>query len=200
MTTPPRPRPTTDRPPDPDSGPIDASDHARWVSDAVEQYERPLVGYAARLLHGDVDRARDVVQDTFHRLCRAERATVDGHLAQWLYTVCRNRALDVGRKERRMKTLNERQVETAPAPSSASDAESVATSGPVAAALAGLPPRQQEAVRLKFQGGLSYREISSVMDTTVNNVGVLIHTALKSIRETLGETAPDGTINPGVAR
>ena len=37
-------------------------------------------------------------------------------------------------------------------------------------------------MRLKFQGGLSYREIAEVMDTTVNNVGVLLHTAIKSIR------------------
>ena len=43
-----------------------------------------------------------------------------------------------------------------------------------------LTARQQEAVRLKFQGGLSYREIAEVMDTTVSNVGVLLHEAMKS--------------------
>jgi RNA polymerase sigma-70 factor (ECF subfamily) len=137
-----------------------------------------------------VHRARDVVQDTFLRLCEAERAKVDGHLAQWLYTVCRNRALDVGRKEQRMTALNESQSPTVAArPEPAADL-SADGAGPVLALLAALPPRQQEAVRLKFQGGLSYREISEVMDTTVSNVGVLIHTALKSIRERLGEASP----------
>ena len=54
-----------------------------------------------------------------------------------------------------------------------------------------LPERQQEAVRLKFQGGLSYREIADVMDTTVNNVGVLLHTAIKSIRGQLAGAGAD---------
>ena len=46
-----------------------------------------------------------------------------------------------------------------------------------------LPERQQEVLRLKFQGGLSYTEIATVMDLTANHVGVLIHTAIKAIRE-----------------
>jgi RNA polymerase sigma factor (sigma-70 family) len=58
--------------------------------------------------------------------------------------------------------------------------------------VADLPQRQQEAVRLKFQGGLSYREIAEVMDTTANNVGVLLHTAIRTIRDKLA-TAGSGT-------
>jgi len=49
--------------------------------------------------------------------------------------------------------------------------------------LQSLPERQQEVIRMKFQGGLSYREIANVMDLTVNHVGVLIHSGLKTIRE-----------------
>jgi RNA polymerase sigma-70 factor (ECF subfamily) len=48
-----------------------------------------------------------------------------------------------------------------------------------------LPANQQEAIRLKFQSGLSYREISRVMGLTVSHVGVLIHTGLKSVRTKL---------------
>ena len=33
-------------------------------------------------------------------------ADLDGHLAQWLFTVCRNRALDVRQKESRMQPLS----------------------------------------------------------------------------------------------
>jgi RNA polymerase sigma-70 factor (ECF subfamily) len=42
---------------------------------------------------------------------------------------------------------------------------------------------------LKFQGGLSYREISRVTGLTVSHVGVLIHTGLKSIRTKLFPSA-----------
>ncbi len=46
-----------------------------------------------------------------------------------------------------------------------------------------LPPNQQEVVRLKFQSGLSYREIAAVTELSVSNVGYLIHTAVKTLRE-----------------
>jgi RNA polymerase sigma-70 factor (ECF subfamily) len=58
----------------------------------------------------------------------------------------------------------------------------------VLSAMAGLPPVQQEAVRLKFQHGLSYKEIAAVLNLTVTNVGFILHTALKALRERLKET------------
>src|SRR4051812_13600788 len=39
-----------------------------WVRAAVARYERPLTQYASHLLGGDVDRARDLVQEAFLRL------------------------------------------------------------------------------------------------------------------------------------
>ena len=80
-----------------------------WVRDAVARFEGPLLLYAVRLLR-DAETARDVVQDTFLKLCASEFASIDGHLAEWLFTVCRNRALDVLRKENRMTQLHEEQV------------------------------------------------------------------------------------------
>ncbi len=44
------------------------NDSNAWIRQALERHERPLVHYAARLI-GDVERARDVVQETFLRLC-----------------------------------------------------------------------------------------------------------------------------------
>lgn len=162
--------------------PGESSRDARWIRAAVEQYERPLTAYAANLV-GDVDRARDIVQDTFLKLWTADQASVDGHLAAWLYRVCRNRALDVCRKEDRMTTLESEQLEFRESGRSRRDPDPPEEFGAVMAELACLPQKQQEAVRLKFQGGLSYQEIATVMDITANHVGVLIHTALKAIRE-----------------
>ena len=156
---------------------------AEWIRSALERHEGALIRYAMGVT-GNLEQARDVVQDTFLKLCTADRQKVGNHLAQWLYTVCRNRALDIGRKEQRMTALSDGQLQAAGEPRRRPPDE---TGGQVLALLGALPPRQQEAVRLKFQGGLSYREISTVMDTTANNVGVLIHTALKTIREKLGE-------------
>ena len=75
-----------------------------WLRSVLDEFEGPLARYAARLT-GDVDRARDIVQETFLRLCKEPRPKVEGRLAQWLFAVCRSRALDAKRKESRMSTI-----------------------------------------------------------------------------------------------
>ncbi len=159
-----------------------------WVRTALDQYEAPLVRYAARIT-GDVDRARDVVQETFLRLCTEPRAKVDGHLREWLFAVCRNQAVDVLRKEGRMRSLSDAAVEThaSRAESPPAVAEGREAASDVVRVLSGLPDNQQEVIRLRFQNGLSYREISAVTELTVSNVGYLIHMAIKAIREKLSD-------------
>src|SRR3954451_19383879 len=80
-----------------------------WVRGAVAQFEGPLTLYATRLL-GNAEAARDVVQETYLRLCVQDRAAIEPRLVEWLFTVCRNRALDVLRKENRMNQLSDEQV------------------------------------------------------------------------------------------
>ena len=52
-----------------------------------------------------------------------------------------------------------------------------------------LPPNQKEVIRLKFQGEMSYKEISEVTSLSVSNVGFLIHTGLKRLRQLLSHQA-----------
>jgi RNA polymerase sigma-70 factor (ECF subfamily) len=154
----------------------------RWIQDALERFEGPLLLYARRLL-GDPEAARDAVQETFLRLCRHSRAEIEPRLAEWLYTVCRNVSLDVQRRKRNMNP--EGAIEATP-PLDASGPEQEALQreekGRMLAELDLLPPKQQEVLRLKFQGGLSYREISRVTGDSIGNVGYLIHVGLKSLR------------------
>jgi RNA polymerase sigma-70 factor (ECF subfamily) len=155
-----------------------------WVSDALQRYECRLLRYAQRIT-GDSERARDVVQDTFLKLCKEDPSTLNGRLAQWLYMVCRNRALDVRRKESRMVVL----ADPAPAspqtrePTPLDAAEADDSVHNVLELINSLTDNQQECIRLKFQHGLSYREISSVTGLSVSNVGFLIHVGLKKVRE-----------------
>ena len=46
-----------------------------------------------------------------------------------------------------------------------------------------LPDKQREAVRLKFEVGLSYKEISDTLKTSIGNVGTLIHLGVTTLRE-----------------
>lgn len=158
-----------------------------WVRVTVDRYEKPLTLYATRLVN-DPDRARDIVQDVFLKLCEQPRAKVEHHLAEWLFTVCRNRALDVLRKEGRMSRLSEIQERDCPdqgaAPAEILERREEASQ--VLRMLETLPPNQREVIRLKFQNGFSYKEISRISGHSVTNVGFLIHTGLKTIRTQLG--------------
>ena len=166
--------------------PTDRNGRERMRS-ALARYEGPLVRYAARIT-GDLDRGRDVAQETFLRLWQAGAEVADDHLGSWLFRVCRNRALDVRRKDRRMGRLSDgaaaRVAGEGPGPAAA--AERNDTVRVALAALGGLPANQQEVIRLRLEGGFSYREISEITGLTVTNVGFLIHVGLKRIRERLG--------------
>lgn len=160
------------------------SDEA-WLSLVFQEFQRPLLGYAIHLM-GDTDRAGDVVQDTFVRLCAQPRNQIEGHVRQWLYAVCRNRAIDVLKKENRMKALEDcGAAQTSAERNPQVAAEHRETAIQADSLMNGLPPRQQEVIRLKVEGGLSYQEISSLTGLSVSNVGYLLHTGLKSIRTRL---------------
>ena len=165
----------------------------QWIAAAVTRYERQLILYALRFLR-DQDRAADVVQDTFCRLCRQKKQDVEDHLAEWLYTVCRNRALDVIRKESRMTQLSDLKLagDAGPDPRPLEEAENREATGLVLDAIDRLPAKQQEVLRLKFQQGMSYRQISRITEQSVSNVGYLIHAAIRALREqmTAGDTEP----------
>ena len=157
-----------------------------WIRSALAQYEGALTRYATHLT-GDVERARDVVQDTFLRLCSQKPSRVRDHLAQWLFTVCRNRALDVLRKDNRMSSTFEVELAAQPAsgPGPSRVLEKKEELSRVLGILETLPANQQEVIRLKFQNDLTYREISQVTELSVSNVGFLIHTGLKTVRRKL---------------
>lgn len=166
---------------------------SHWLERLLERFEAPLLHYAHRLL-GNAELAREVVQDVFLRFVRERPGVMEDHTAEWLYTVCRNRAIDVRRKERRMTPMIDTMLEARPAPgeSPADHVERRDDTHQAVRLLATLSDNQREVVRLKFQHGMSYQQISGITGLSVSNVGFLLHTAIKSIRERM-------TAEPGLA-
>jgi len=162
------------------------SENRDWIRTVLDQFEGQLTRYAQRIT-GNLDTAREVVQETFLRLCRENPQQLDGHLAEWLFTVCRNRAIDVKRKEDRMATLSPELLGHSPANGLAppQDVQQRDEASHILRLLEKLPDNQREVIQLKFQSGLTYREISSVTDLSISNVGFLIHRGLKTIRQQL---------------
>jgi RNA polymerase sigma factor (sigma-70 family) len=154
-----------------------------WLAEILEQFEGPLLRYAHRIT-GDMESARDAVQETLLRACREDRSALEGHLAQWLFRVCRSRALDAQRKERRMFLATDQGLQIAAGEDGPPELLAAReTSSQLFELLDNLPANQQEVIRLKFQNDLSYREIADVTGLSISNVGFLLHTGLKRLRE-----------------
>ena len=149
---------------------------SQWIVEVLDLYERPLVRYATWIL-GNVESAKEIVQETFLRLCKENPESISDHLAQWLYTVCRNLAFDTRKKEGRMTPLGDVEIGVA------ADLENKQTVSQILQIVETLPKNQREVIYLKFQCDLSYKEISSITNLSVSNVGFLIHTAVRAIRK-----------------
>jgi RNA polymerase sigma-70 factor (ECF subfamily) len=166
------------------NGAYDSKDSA-WLQSILDRFEGPLVRYAMRIT-GNLERGRDVVQETFLRLCREPVVATRDSLPQWLFTVCRRLAIDVRRKETRMSTqLENAAVCDVTARTASAPMEQGEQIEQLLRLLGGLPANQQEVVRLKFQEGMSYKEIAAITGLSVSNVGYLLHTAVKALRESV---------------
>jgi RNA polymerase sigma-70 factor (ECF subfamily) len=134
------------------------------------------------------------VQDAFLRLCRQDPERIQGQVVAWLYRVCRNRALDVLSKERRMSQLSPQQAgdcrDRRGDPTAAMERREDAALA--AELLQQLPERQREVIRLKVEEELSYREIAEVLEISVSNVGFLLHVGFKTLRQRLGPRLAPG--------
>lgn len=166
------------------------------------EHERPLVAYATRLLHGDQERGRDAVQEVFLRLFRQD--VIDGLGRAWLFTATRRVCIDTLRKESRMAIPNHGPGGESgiaggahvPAGDPGPDEvlERAERQDQVARAVDLLPDNQREALRLKFESGLSYAEIATVLGSTEGTVAWWLHAAVKSLRERLGTAFGDEAV------
>lgn len=174
-------------------------DAASWRAGVVRDHAALLLRYA-RSITEDVELARDAVQDTFVRLCRERPEAIAHKLLPWLLCVCRSRVVDLARRRRRGGFVAEAEglpeaVDGQPWPSER--AQRGDDWREVMDVVARLPRRQREVVRLKFQNGLSYKEIAEVTGMSVANVGVTLHTALITLKQQLRpERSPAGPPPP----
>ena len=153
------------------------------ITEALDRYERVLVSYAKEIT-GDLESARDAVQETFLRLSRQDVAALKPRLRPWLFLVCRNCALDHRRKVVRFSNEPLEEDEwLSDEPSPPSRAIAAEDAGRLRELVAALPRQQRELIKLKFEAGLSYKEMAETLKTSVSTVGVQLHDAIKTLRQ-----------------
>jgi RNA polymerase sigma factor (sigma-70 family) len=159
------------------------------IEELFAALESPLLAYGQRLA-GDFDLAQDLVQDAFMKLHAQFDEVRDPR--RWLYRTVHNAALNHRRQAGKIVHLDPSGEAAAPAPDTADPQplpdEKIAQLegiGLVRLSLETLDDRSRELVRLKFNEGLSYKEISAKTGLTTGNVGYLLHHALKAIADEL---------------
>ena len=154
----------------------------RIITEALDRYERVLVSYAKEIT-GDLESARDAVQETFLRLSRQDVIALEPRLRPWLFLVCRNCALDHRRKVVRFRAEPLEDDEwLSDEPSPPMHAIAAEDAGRLRELVAALPRQQRELIKLKFEAGLSYKEMAEALRTSVSTVGVQLHDAIKTLR------------------
>jgi RNA polymerase sigma-70 factor, ECF subfamily len=157
----------------------------RALSDA---HLKPVYVYLTRLLHSEAE-AQDVAQETFLRVWQnASSYQPKARITTWIHAIARHLAID---RLRRRKTTGEHfefddERDLVPRSDRPSELlEKKTTAQLVAQAIARLPERQQSALLLCHEQGLSQPEIAVVLECTVDAVESLLKRARSTLREQL---------------
>jgi RNA polymerase sigma factor (sigma-70 family) len=180
----------------PDRDPASAElSGSETIEELFAALESPLLAYALRLA-GGLGAAEDVVQEAFMKLHAQFEEVREPR--RWLYRTVHNLALNQRRAAAKIMPMdkagsadNDRSAamdETAdPLPLPDEQIIRLEGIGLVRLSVESLDDRSRELVRLKFNEGMSYKEISARTGLTVSNVGYILHHALKEIAEELAK-------------
>ena len=152
------------------------------------RYLRGLVG----------DAAEDVHQEVWLSVYRGVAALADPRAFRtWLYRTTRHRAVDYLRRRRRERELVAdvaadaaigREEAVDPADDDPLAALTPLDASGIAAALAALPAAQREVLVLRYQDGLSYAEIATVVGCSVGTVRSRLHHAKRRLHDVVEST------------
>ncbi len=158
----------------------------------VELYRRPVYNLCLRYLR-DSD-AQDAAQETFLKaFLHRDSFQRDRAVLPWLFTIARRLCIDRIRARKREHVSVDGSLE---AVDSSSDVEREMSARQEIGLLAGflddLPDQHREAVALYHFNGLSYREMSDVMEAPIGTVMTWLHRGRAGLRKLMRGEIGDG--------
>jgi RNA polymerase sigma-70 factor (ECF subfamily) len=150
----------------------------------------PRVRLIASRLTADPDEAKDVVQETLIRLTSALGRYRRGNFNGWLYRVTRNVFLDRHRRRSRRRETpwsDVKLVRASPSNVVEDAADRADIQLAVRAAIIRLPKVLRAPIVLRDIQGLSYQEISTVLDISNGTVRSRIHRGRELLRVMLAD-------------
>lgn len=159
----------------------------------IERYQRRVVGVAQAIVHNQDD-AIELAQETFIRayenLARFESRS---SFSTWLYRIAANLSIDFRRREGRHTILRGEDAETefqrlpSPRGDSFTETSRAQLSSRINEALKELTQEHRAVILLREVEGLSYDEISDVLQIPRGTVMSRLHYARGRLRELLKE-------------
>jgi RNA polymerase sigma-70 factor (ECF subfamily) len=168
---------------------IASGDRAAF-STLARRHAGAVVRLATHILRNRAE-AEDVAQDAMLRVwTNAPRWKPVAKFRTWLTRIVVNLCLDRKRRASGWKTwlpLDSAGELADPAPDAAAQYETDESDRRVAAAIAGLPPRQRAAIALTYGEGLSNADAADALETSVSALETLLSRAKANLRKALGE-------------
>ena len=159
----------------------------------VRAYERPVYNLTYRML-GDPAEAEDAAQETFVR-AYTKLATFqpDRKFVNWLLSIASHHCIDRLRRKSRAPQLSldgplPPQWITSSSPRPDQVVNKKQERERVRQSLDTLPPDYRAAIILRYWHGLSYREISDLMETTESAIKSRLHRARRMLAQELTPT------------
>lgn len=154
-----------------------------------EKYQRGLFLYLYSLCKNR-SLAEDLVQETF---LKALLSLPGGHpnLKAWLYLVARNLYFNLCRSEKRLTTLDDVEADLRTDQTPLDDLLLTERSRVLYKALSELNEQKREVLQMQYFGGLSQKEIASVLHLTPENVRVLAWRGKKELKSRLEDKGYD---------
>jgi len=169
-----------------------------------DRHRDRLLGYLHKML-GQRQIAEDVFQDVWIKVMQAlpNYRPTPGSFRPWLFRVAANASVDRMRREKRRvgpaldapagADTSERVVDriAAEQPSPESESVGIEIARDLDLALAQLPERQRNAVLLRHQQGMSYKEISATLRVPEGTAKTLVHRGAQALRVRLSNWSDD---------
>ena len=154
----------------------------------VEEYNRSVEEYADsvyRFIRADIrddNRANDIVQDSYEKLWRYVSEIEYVVVKSWLFSTAYHAMIDIIRKEKRMKIIEDYGEKDLTYESEYTDLNEI-----LHYALERLPEQQRSVILLRDYEGYSYKEIGEITGLTEPQVKTYIYRGRIALKNYIGK-------------
>jgi RNA polymerase sigma-70 factor (ECF subfamily) len=158
----------------------------------IKRYIKQLYGFAYKYMRDDA-RADDVVQEAFIKAWKNLRNfDINGNFKAWLFSIAKNTALDLLKKKRAVpfseienengeNFFEESIPDTLPLPEDFLIKKTL--KGDVKKMLSRISKKYQEVISLRYEDGLTFREIAKVLGEPLNTVKSRHRRAIATLKD-----------------